>query len=61
MCLPLKIKLVPIYNGCYDLDEDEFNKEGQRIITYEEVLVGYNLTTLQSLLGTPIQLLQLMT
>ena len=56
MHLPPKTKLVPIYNKCYNLDKDKFNKEGQRIITYKEVLVRYNLTILQLPLSTPIQL-----
>ena len=38
--LPLKTKLIPIYNGYYNLDEDKLNKEGRRIVIYKEVLVG---------------------
>jgi hypothetical protein len=52
---PPKTELVPIYDGCYDLDEDELNEEGRRIVTYEEVLVGHDPTTLRPPLGSPIQ------
>ena len=44
--LPPKTKLVPIYNRYYNSDKDEFNNKEQRIVTYKEVLVGYNPTTL---------------
>ena len=54
MHLSPKTELVPIYNRYYDLDEDEFNEEGQRIVIYEEVLVGYDLIILRLLLGASI-------
>jgi hypothetical protein len=52
---PPKTELVPIYDGCYDSDEDELNEEGRRIVTYEEVLVGHDPTTPRPPLGSPIQ------
>ena len=58
---PPKTELVPIYDGCYDSDEDEFNEEGRRIVTYEEVLVGHDPTTSRPPLGAPIQPPRLMT
>ena len=52
---PPKTELVPIHDGCYDSNEDEFNKEGRRIVTYEEVLVGQDPVTPRPPLGAPIQ------
>jgi hypothetical protein len=55
MRTPKKTELVPIYDGCYDSDEDPLNDEGRRIVTYEEVPLGSEPTMARPPLGTPIQ------
>jgi hypothetical protein len=55
MRTPKKTELVPIYDGCYDSDEDPLNDEGRRIVTYEEVPLRSEPTIARPPLGTPIQ------